>query len=47
MKIRQYLWVATLTSTITGVATLVWSLVLGLDLAMVWALLNFCSTTFR
>lgn len=41
VKIRQYLWVATLTSAITGVATLVWSLMLGLDLAMVWALLNF------
>ncbi|PPD46571.1 MAG: hypothetical protein CTY15_00695 [Methylocystis sp.] len=40
-KIRQYIWVTTLTSLITGVASLLWSWLVGLDLALVWGLLNF------
>lgn len=40
-KVRQYLWVTTLTSFITGTACLMWSFLMGLDLALVWGLLNF------
>jgi predicted PurR-regulated permease PerM len=40
-KVRQYLGVTTLTSLITGVASAVWAFALGLDLALVWGVLNF------
>ncbi|WP_051328599.1 AI-2E family transporter [Geminicoccus roseus] len=40
-KIRSYLGVTTLTSLITGVACAVWSVVTGLELFLVWGLLNF------
>ncbi len=40
-KIRQYLGVTTLTSLLTGIASAVWAFVLGLDLALVWGMLNF------
>ena len=36
-KIRQYLAVTTVTSLLTGVATGLWALLIGLDLALVWA----------
>lgn len=40
-KIRQYLGVTTLTSLITGVASALWALAIGLELAFVWGVLNF------
>jgi predicted PurR-regulated permease PerM len=40
-KVRQYLGIITLTSLITGVASAIWALTLGLDLALVWGVLNF------
>lgn len=40
-KIRAYFGIATLTSVLTGVASAVWALVVGLDLALVWGALNF------
>lgn len=40
-KIRQYLLITTLTSVLTGAACFVWSFAVGLDLALVWGLLNF------
>jgi AI-2 transport protein TqsA len=40
-KIRQYLAVTTVTSLLTGVATGLWALLIGLDLALVWGVLNF------
>lgn len=40
-KIRQYLGVTLATSVLTGVACAVWSFVIGLDLALVWGILNF------
>jgi AI-2 transport protein TqsA len=40
-KIRRYLGVTTLTSVITGVACGAWSLAVGLDLFLVWGILNF------
>ena len=40
-KVRQYLGVTTLTSLMTGVASGLWALVVGLDLALVWGVLNF------
>ena len=40
-KVRQYIGVTTLTSLLTGVASAVWALVVGLDLALVWGVLNF------
>lgn len=40
-KIRQYLGVTTATSVMTGVASTVFPLIVGLDLALVWGLLNF------
>lgn len=40
-KIRSYLGVTTLTSLITGVASALWPLLVGLDLALVWGVLNF------
>lgn len=40
-KIRDYLATTTLTSLITGVASALWALAMGLDLALVWGTLNF------
>lgn len=40
-KIRDYLWTMTLTSLITGVASWLLALAVGLDLALVWGVLNF------
>ncbi len=40
-KVRDYLWTMTLTSSITGVASGLLALVVGLDLALVWGVLNF------
>jgi predicted PurR-regulated permease PerM len=40
-KIRQYLGVTTLTSVMTGVASAAWAFAVGLDLALVWGVLNF------
>ncbi|WP_424360594.1 AI-2E family transporter [Methylocystis parvus] len=40
-EIRSYLWVTTLTSAITGGGSLLWSWLVGLDLALIWGLLNF------
>jgi predicted PurR-regulated permease PerM len=40
-KIRQYLGVTALTSLITGVASTLWALTVGLELAFVWGVLNF------
>ena len=40
-KIRQYLGVTTLTSVITGVASALWAFAVGLELALVWGVLNF------
>ncbi len=40
-KIRQYLGISTFTSLLTGVATGLYALAVGLDLALVWGVLNF------
>lgn len=40
-KIRQGLGTTTVTSLLTGAASALWSVVLGLDLALVWGVLNF------
>ncbi|WP_299823047.1 AI-2E family transporter [uncultured Jannaschia sp.] len=40
-KFRQYIGVTVLTSLITGVASSVWAFALGLDLALIWGILNF------
>ena len=40
-KIRQYLGVTTLASVITGVASALWAFTIGLELALVWGVLNF------
>jgi AI-2 transport protein TqsA len=40
-KIRQYLGVTTLTSLMTGIASAAWAFAMGLDLALVWGVLNF------
>lgn len=40
-KVRLYLGITTLTSLLTGVACGVWTAMLGLDLALVWGVLNF------
>jgi len=40
-KIRRYLWVMTLTSLLTGVLTIVWCLIVGVDLAFVWGIIGF------
>ena len=41
IKIRQYLGVTALTSVITGVASAAWAFTVGLELALVWGILNF------
>ncbi|MDY8108334.1 AI-2E family transporter [Fulvimarina sp. 2208YS6-2-32] len=40
-SLRRYLAMTTLASLITGVASFAWALVLGLDLAVIWGILNF------
>lgn len=40
-KVRQYLGVTTVTSVLTGIGSALWALAIGLDLALVWGLLNF------
>lgn len=40
-KIRQYLGTTALTSVITGVASALWAFAVGLELALVWGILNF------
>jgi predicted PurR-regulated permease PerM len=40
-KLRRYLWVMTLTSILTGVLTIVWCFIIGVDLAFVWGLIAF------
>ena len=40
-KVRTYLGVTTLTSIITGLGSAAWAFALGLDLALVWGVLNF------
>ncbi|MCW5735723.1 MAG: AI-2E family transporter [Enhydrobacter sp.] len=41
LKVRRYLGTTFLTSIITGVASAVWSFAVGLELALVWGVLNF------
>ena len=38
-KLRRYLWVMTLTSFLTGVLTIVWCFIVGVDLAFVWGII--------
>ena len=40
-KLRRYLWVMTLTSLLTAVLTIVWCLIVGVDLAFVWGIIAF------
>jgi predicted PurR-regulated permease PerM len=40
-KVRLYLGMTTLTSLLTGAASGLWAFLFGLDLALVWAILNF------
>lgn len=40
-KLRRYLWVMTLTSILTGILTVVWCFIIGVDLAFVWGLIAF------
>ena len=40
-KVRRYLGITTVTSVITGVASALWAFAVGLDLAIVWGVLNF------
>ncbi len=40
-KLRRYLLVMTLTSVLTGVLTIVWCLIIGVDLKLVWGLIAF------
>jgi predicted PurR-regulated permease PerM len=40
-KIRSYLGVTTVTSLLTGLASGLWALAMGLDLALAWGILNF------
>lgn len=40
-KLRRYLWIMTLTSFLTGVLTIVWCLIVGVDLAFVWGIIAF------
>ena len=41
VKIRRYLGTTFLTSTLTGLASSAWSLLVGLELPLVWGALNF------
>ena len=40
-KVRHYLGITTVTSLITGIASALWAFAVGLDLALVWGVLNF------
>lgn len=40
-KIRQYLGITLLTSLLTGVASALWAFAIGLELPLVWGILNF------
>ncbi len=40
-KFRQYIGVTVITSLITGAASALWAFTVGLDLALIWGLLNF------
>jgi predicted PurR-regulated permease PerM len=40
-KLRRYLGVMTLTSLLTGILTIAWCFILGVDLAFVWGLIAF------
>ncbi len=40
-KFRQYIGMTALTSLITGVASALWAFAIGLDLALIWGVLNF------
>lgn len=40
-KFRQYIGVTVLTSVITGVASALWAFAVGLELALIWGVLNF------
>ena len=40
-SIQQYLGITVVTSIITGVATGLWSFAMGLELALIWGILNF------
>lgn len=40
-KVREYIGMTVLTSLITGVASAVWAFAVGLDLVLVWGVLNF------
>lgn len=40
-KFRQYIGMTVLTSLITGVASMLWAFAMGLDLALMWGVLNF------
>jgi AI-2 transport protein TqsA len=40
-RIRQYLGITLITSVITGVASALWAYATGLELALVWGMLNF------
>lgn len=40
-KVRLYLGITTLTSLLTGIASGLWAVLFGLDLALVWGILNF------
>ena len=40
-KLRRYLWVMSLTSLLTGVLTIIWCFIIGVDLAFVWGLIAF------
>jgi AI-2 transport protein TqsA len=40
-KFRQYIGVTVLTSLITGLASAAWAFAVGLDLALIWGVLNF------
>ncbi|MGE3987897.1 AI-2E family transporter [Pseudorhodoplanes sp.] len=41
IKVRQYVGITALTSLITGLASALWAFTIGLELALVWGLLNF------
>ena len=41
LKVRQYLGITALTSLVTGVASALWAFTMGLELALVWGVLNF------
>jgi len=40
-KIRQYLGITLLTSLLTGVTSALWAFAIGLELPLVWGVLNF------